>query len=226
MRVILIATTAVVDYIPGYDPNDAFDATDTDDLIEQAGRLCYLSWDRPNPETATNRSYMANIIKQQHFSIAEHASATFYIDGVTRNFTHELIRHRHLSFSEVSQRYVDAGQFEFVEHPGLSTIGDDERAELEDSVSVGFNTYKALANNLIEQGKKRKEARQAARHVLPSGTETKILVTGNMRAWREVLAKRLSPMADSEFQQVAREILSLLKRVAPNTFQDFDAPSG
>lgn len=118
MRVILIASTAQTgETVPGYIDHPLGDngyhpySQDADDLAEQAGRLCYLSWNRPNPATATNKGYLANIIAQGHFSVLEHASATFYIDGVTRNFTHELIRHRHLSFSEVSQRYVDVSEF-------------------------------------------------------------------------------------------------------------------
>src|SRR5678809_1358941 len=104
MRVILLASTKM-DFAP---PDYVWqsDVTDPDELAEAAGRLCYLSWERPNPDTATNEGYLTNIIAQRHFSVLEHASASFYIDGFTRNFTHELIRHRHLSFSEVSQRYV------------------------------------------------------------------------------------------------------------------------
>jgi len=215
-NVTLIAATRRERDIPGYiwDDNAEHLPDCADDIAEQAGRLCYLSWDRPNPETATNAAYLANIIKQQHFSVLEHASATFYIDGVSRNFTHELIRHRHLSFSEVSQRYVDVSEFEFVNHPGWPT-GNGLSSYVEDA--------KEAYQWLMEQLKQlpRKQARQTARNILPGGLETKILVTGNMRAWREVLVKRLSPSADAEFQEVAQKILAILYDIAPNTFQDF-----
>lgn len=233
MRVKLIAHTVIMEDIPDYVDHDVtdHDVTDhltyADDLAEQAGRLCYLSWNRPNPETATNEGYMRNIIEKGHFSVMEHASATFFIDGVTRNFTHELIRHRHFSYSEVSQRYVDANKLEFVEHPGLADLGRPEHSYLMESVKMGFGSYEASVDNLTEKGKSRKNARQAARHSLPSGTETKILMTGNMRAWRDMLWKRLAidengePLADLEFYEVAKIMLVELKRIAPNTFQDF-----
>jgi thymidylate synthase (FAD) len=224
MRVMLIAHTAVVNDIPGYVPH-AIPPSDADDLGEQAGRLCYLSWNRPNPATATNAGYLENILYQTHFSVLEHASATIYIDGVTRNFTHELIRHRHLSPSELSQRYTDASDLKFVEHPGLASIGDEERRVLTRVSRVALQAYGLLVTDLTDQGKERKVARQAARHVLPGGTETKILVSGNLRAWRDMLFKRLSPAADVEFQKVARLILEILKGIAPNTFQDFDNPT-
>ncbi len=225
MRVMLIAHSVIVADVPDYDPHPFSTVMHSDELGEQAGRLCYLSWARPNPKTADNRGYMRNIIDQGHFSVVEHASATFYIDGVTRNFTHELIRHRHLSFSEVSQRYVDVGKFDFIAHPGLHDISGVELSALGKAIVASKDAYEALMKKLTDQGKPRKLARQAARHALVSGTETKILVTGNMRAWREVLGKRLSPAADAEFQEVARSILVELKRIAPNTFQDFDEPT-
>ncbi|MFY1620010.1 FAD-dependent thymidylate synthase [Micromonospora sp. WMMD736] len=226
---MLIARTIMVDDIPGYQPHAPFDVTDADDLGEQGGRLCYLSWNRPNPATATNQGYLANILGQGHYSVLEHSSASFYIDGVTRNFTHELIRHRHLSFSEVSQRYVDA--LGFVAHPGLASVTRPARYWMDEVVEDAQDAYGTLVDNLTEQGQGRKQARQAARHVLPGGTETKILVTGNLRAWRDLLTKRLAtnaqgePLADLEFYEVAKRILVELKRVAPNTFQDFEVPA-
>jgi thymidylate synthase (FAD) len=75
-------------------------------LAEFAGRACYESWDKPNPATATNRTYLAHILEVGHLSVLEHGSATFYLTGVSRSFTHELVRHRHLSYSQLSQRYV------------------------------------------------------------------------------------------------------------------------
>jgi thymidylate synthase (FAD) len=220
MRVILIASTSIVNHIPGYEPHKFFEA-DADELAEEAGRLCYESWNRPNPKTATNQGYIENINDKQHYSVEEHATATFYIDGVTRNLTHELIRHRHLSYSEVSQRYVDVGLFDFVEHPGLADIGPEARKDLAAAIEAGRKAYRSIVEDLTAKGKERKEARQAARHALVSGTETKIVVSGNMRAWRDVLWKRLSPAADAEIRQVAQAILVELKKIAPNIFQDF-----
>lgn len=233
MRVKLIATTQIVGHIPGYDPHKGGFVTgavgyvtDADELVEEAGRLCYESWNRPNPKTATNEGYVANILDKQHFSVMEHASATFYIDGVTRNWSHEKIRHRHFSYSEVSQRYCDVGSFAFIEHPGLVGIDQATREDLLAAIAAGRKAYKSLMKDLTGKGKERKLARQAARHALLSGTETKMLVTGNMRAWRDMLWKRLAEGADEEFRQLARLVLVELKKIAPSTFQDFEVPSG
>jgi len=63
----------------GYEPNPNNQASD--ELAEFAGRNCYQSFDRPNPATATNRSYLGNIIEQGHEFVFEHASASFYIEA-------------------------------------------------------------------------------------------------------------------------------------------------
>jgi thymidylate synthase (FAD) len=223
MFVKLIAQTILVDYIPGYKPKLEQDSppVDADELGEMAGRLCYLSWDRRNPETASNKGYLQNILKQQHFSVVEHSSASFYIEGVTRAFLLELERHRHLSYSVVSQRYVDGDEFHFVMHPELAKLSDSLKEKIEALDDRSHLLYREIVAELESLGDGRKVARGAARTVLPEGTETRILVTGNLRAWREILWKRLSPTADREICDISKLIVDELKKIAPNTFQDF-----
>lgn len=220
MRVKLIAHTVVVDNIPGYVPHE--DApTAIDDLSEQAGRLCYLSWDRPNPATATNEGYLDNIINQKHFSVMEHGSASFYLEDVSRAFLLELERHRHLSYSVVSQRYVDSTQFDMTEHPELKKLSKATKIRISTLHLLTKKLYVDIVNELTSLGDRRKTARGAARTVLPEGLETRLLVTGNMRAWRDMLDQRLSESADSEIRQVSVLILEQLQKIAPSVFQDF-----
>jgi thymidylate synthase (FAD) len=68
---------------------------------------------------------------------------------------------------------------------------------------------------------RRKQARQAARAVLPNATETRIVVTGNYRAWRHFIAMRATEHADVEIRELAIECLRQLQKVAPNVFADF-----
>jgi len=200
-----------------HDPN----ASHADILAEFAGRACYQSFDKPNPATRANRDYIANILKQQHFSVLEHASATFYIQGVSRALTHELIRHRHLSYSQLSQRYVPSEEVDFVIPPA---VGDSRGLELylEDYMQGARDAYEHLVQRFEEKGITGKKAREAARAVLPNMTETKIVVTGNHRAWRDVIAKRNSPAADAEIREFAAELLRHLKQIAPATYQDME----
>lgn len=202
-----------------------FDPNEVDALAEFAGRMCYQSWSRPNPKTATNEGYLKHILEVGHESVLEHASATFYVAGVSRSLSHELVRHRHLSFSQLSQRFVNEEDFNFIEPAAVTRAqitngpGGVPLAQLATDIA---NAYKRLVASLAASGLGRKQAREAARCVLPNATETRLVVTGNMRAWRDVLRRRLDAAADAEIQQLAREILRQLKEIAPNTFQDFN----
>lgn len=186
-----------------------------EELIEFAGRLCYESFHLPSEATNTNFEYIQNIITQEHFSVLEHVSVTFYLEGVSRNLTHELIRHRHLSFSELSQRFVDMQDAKTVIPPafggGTTQLSDAHKFQ-----------YNHAVRELKDQGKTRKQAREAARYGLPQGMETKMVVSGNLRTWRELLPKRLSPKADAEIQEFARKTLDILKGEYPAVFADIN----
>lgn len=192
-----------------------------DELAEFAGRTCYQSFARPNAATAANADYLANILTQQHFSVLEHASVTFYIEDVSRSLTHELIRHRHLSYSQLSQRYVDASQMTYVVPPALADDGDAIE-DLDNAFQFALADYRDLVESLEAKGSTRKQAREAARCVLPNMTSTALVVTGNLRAWRDVILKRNSPGADAEIQELAATILGHLRIIAPNTVQDLE----
>ncbi len=194
-------------------------------LAEFAGRACYQSWSKPNPKTATNKGYLEHILETGHHSVLEHGSATFYIEGVSRSLTHELVRHRHLSFSQLSQRYVSGA--DFVAPPAIADDPELHQMFLS-AIDNAAGWYKDFLEKLDEKfadlpagtGKK-KQARQAARAVLPNATETKIVVTGNYRAWRHFIGLRATEAADVEIRELAVEILKQLHSIAPNVFQDF-----
>lgn len=227
MKVDLIAHT-VIPYAPDWGTAvdktpyfDQMDATAADTLAEFAGRACYQSWQRPNPATATNKGYLANILSQGHFSVLEHASATFYVQGVSRALTHELIRHRHLSYSQLSQRFVNEDREDDLVLPPAAE-DDPVAQQLHKELHRNAHAYYGLlVEHYTAKGLPRKQAREAARAVLPNQQETKLVVSGNMRAWRDVIAKRNDPAADAEIQEFARQVLGHLKTIAPNSFQDF-----
>jgi thymidylate synthase (FAD) len=199
--------------------------TDADALGEAAGRICYKSFARPNPATAANADYLANILRQQHYSVLEHASVTFLVRDVSRALLAELSRHRHLSFSVVSQRYVDYSQSEPVIPPALRDL-PSARAYLEGAYKGSVVVYETLVGQLMDAGLKRKAAREAARAALPNAAPVDMVVTGNLRAWRDVLGKRHSVHADAEIQELARLVLGHLRSIAPNSFADItDEPA-
>ena len=196
-------------------------------LSEVAGRLCYMSFAKPRP--GGNSTYLGHILEVGHGSVLEHAVYNFIFTGVSRSFTHELVRHRAgFGYSQLSQRYVDESTADFVEP---TCIADD--AELHtiwtEAVQHGQEAYKKLVEGLIHKFEgiddktlRRKMARQAARSVLPNATETKIFVTANARAWRHFIELRCNEHAETEIRIVAAKILEALQREAPNLFGDYE----
>lgn len=194
------------------------DSTDAEYLTTLAGRACYQSFHRPNQATRLDSDYLERtLFEQGHFSILEHASATFYLEGVSRAFTHELIRHRHLSYSQLSQRFVDESDAAYVVPPAVRGNVIVENA-LASSIADALISYDCAVGILLHDGYSRKQAREAARAFLPNCVETKIVVTGNLRAWHEVTQRRMQPDADAEMQEVMAMIYDELTEIAPAIF--------
>lgn len=225
LKVQMVATTQ---FTPPDDVEWDTDAQGGEALVEFAGRACYQSWDKPNPRTATNAGYLRHILEVGHLSLLEHATVTFYITGISRSCTHELIRHRHFSYSQLSQRFVPEHDANVVAPPAIR--GD---AELEQLFIEATDASRAAYTELLAalEAKfadvpnkilRRKQARQAARSVLPNATETKIVVTGNYRAWRHFVGMRATEHADVEIRQLAVECLRQLLKLAPTVFGDFE----
>lgn len=200
------------------DPVHADDARSSEYIPVFAGRACYQSFgDKAGRKSA--KEYLGHIIESQHFSVLEHASVTFYIEGVSRSLTHELVRHRHLSFSQLSQRYVDHSDELGIVIPPKYDNGVASR-QVFYSFGLEIQSYYAALLRRLDTADDLtiKQRREIARALLPNCTETKIVVTGNLRAWLEVLEKRDSPHADAEFQRLAKLLRSYLEEIAPNVF--------
>jgi len=193
-------------------------------LAEMAGRVCYMSYGKGRK---TNEAFIGHIIEVGHGSVLEHGVWSFLITGVSRSFTHELIRHRHFSYSQVSQRYVDESDSRFVE-PDVIAADPELHQAWADAVNAARSAYDVLVAGLEakfvdepEKTLRRKMARQAARSVLPNATETKIFMTGNARALRHFIELRGSEHAEREIRAVAVMVLRIMQSAAPNMFADY-----
>lgn len=232
MKVALWARTTITPELRSQLPPSPTPHTEAEHLVEAAGRSCYESWSRPNAATAATRDYIKSAaIDKGHGSILEHASVTFYITGITRSCTHELVRHRHLSYSQLSQRYVDQATAEFItppallellqhENPGITQEQADANFRGDGAAVAILKAYRSIHGRLTAFGTKGKRARQAARAVMPECTETKITVTGNLRAWRHFVLTRGTEHADDEIRLLALELLDQLYDEAPAVFGD------
>jgi thymidylate synthase (FAD) len=205
-------------------------------LCEIAGRVCYMSFARPRP--GGNRAYLEHIKESGHGSVLEHAVWNLLITGVSRSLTHELVRHRvGFSYSQLSQRYVDESDAEFIE-PDIIASDSELHVVWTDAVQRAREAYvrlvRLLESKLEDESfasrwlpfgaattNRRKVARQAARSVLPNATETKIFVTANARALRHFLEQRGSRHAEPEIRKLANVLLDVLQRESPHLFGDY-----
>ena len=177
--------------------------------------------------TATNAAYVKHIIDVGHFAALEHASATFYITGVSRSCTHELTRHRHFSCSQLSPalRARRRGR-------GGGAAGDRRRSRARTGLPARGRCQpsglrRATGRPGVQARRRTRsdrcagQARQAARAILPNATESRIVVTGNYRAWRHFIAMPASEHADVEMRRLAIARLRQLAAAAPAVFADF-----
>lgn len=192
-------------------------STDAETLLTMAGRNCYRSFHRPNEATYDDADYLRRtLFDQGHFSIAEHATATLYFTGVTRAFLTELTRHRHLSFSVESQRFINANDANIVMPPAVRRLDEEQQNMFLIRAEDGIQDYRNTQDALDHLPKKQRN--EAARAVLPNCVETRMVVTANLRAWHEVIERRTQPDADAEMQQVMRLAREALNPVSPVIF--------
>lgn len=210
----------------------------SEELVETAGRLCYMSFAKPRP--GGNKAYIEHILEVGHGSVLEHAVYSLIFTGISRSLTHELVRHRAgMSYSQLSQRYVDESDCAFVRPPGLGPLSHTDSGHVDAytafsawrmAIEQSVDTYRSILENQgyqlegltgTDKTAATKKVREAARSVLPNCTETKIFVTGNARAWRHFLELRGSIHADAEIQRLALAVLKVLQAESPNLFGDY-----
>ena len=197
-----------------------------EDIIERACRTCYLSFHRYEPPKSTEE-LINKIMRKRHFSVLEHASATFRITGGSRVFTHELVRHRFISPSQESQRYVSYADkpdrpkttdFQFVMPETIrQAILPGEDGGASESYQKTIMEVYGLYEKLLDAGVPPEDAR----YILPNATVSQIVITANFRELRHFFCVRTNPRAHWEIRNIAVKMLQIMKKEAPITFSDF-----
>ena len=176
-------------------------------VIEQAGRTCYLSFERM--EEDSHEGFIRRLIKMGHESPLEHAYATFRIRNCSRAMTHQLVRHRLMSVSQQSQRYVDEKGFAYV-------VPESMPAEFLDD----FHQDMKIIETMYEKWRQRGLRKEDARFVLPNACTSEIVVSANFREWRHIFKLRTSAKAQWEIREACRAMLAILKVQAGACFDD------
>lgn len=198
-------------------------------IIACAAKLCYSNSEIENLMNDLTEEKIDRFIKMLtslgHLSPVEHCSFTFGIEGMSRVCANQLVRHRIASYSQVSQRYVEIDNFEYVTPCAIAEV-DNARVmfnEIMDKTSLVYGEItEVLTTNYINQGMDKlsaiKKAIEDARYVLPNACTTKLIVTMNIRSLLNFFKLRCCNRAQWEIREIANEMLKICKDVAPLLF--------
>lgn len=173
-------------------------------IVENATRVCYKSEDKIKEGSA--EKLIRGIIKAKHFGCIEHVSLTvkFICD---RACSHQLVRHRLMSFNQKSQRYCKEDNLEVIKPEGL------------ENTSLWLESCRQAENAYAEMIR-RGEKPEVARGVLPNSTATEIYATANLREWRHFFELRCHRTAQRDIRMLALELLCQMFEKYPVFFED------
>ena len=193
---------------------------DPDKLTALAARMCYSGQDI---ETLLDRvdkedqgAFLEGVMGRGHLSVAEHASFSFLIEGVSRALLAQLTRHRIASFSVQSQRYVSMEKtFDYVIPPSIMALGEEACRRYEAQMEQMHAWYCEWQAAL---GGKGQSSNEDARFVLPNAAATRLVVTMNARELSHFFSLRCCGRAQWEIREMAWQMLECCRRAAPVLF--------
>lgn len=194
-------------------------------LIYAAFRQCYHAgfvgdmWPEltaDGADRAKQAAFVRSVLESGHGSPVEHVSFTFALSGVSRALTHQLVRHRIASYSQQSQRYVDASNFDYVLPPAVAAH-PKARERFERFMEEVGAAYRDIKDCLEADGRGA-AAKEDARFVLPQAAASNIVVTMNCRTLLNFFEHRCCTRAQWEIRRVAHAMLKLCRGVLPELF--------
>lgn len=200
MKVKLIASTDIGELICGI-----------------AARTCVSETCPGTDDPEKSMKSLKQALNSHHESVLEHWSATFAIEGISRACSHQLVRHRLMSASQQSQRYVRMAYssrdlFDYVTPDSIK--GNPEAMEL---FARHMRATAEVYGRLVDcYGIPMEDAR----YILPNACCTNIVVTMNARELRHFLGERLCTRAQWEIREMAEKMLEAVQEVAPVLFED------
>lgn len=180
--------------------------------IYSACRTCY-SADTPFEifESTDDEEKMlkliSRVISSGHYSTIEHIQVSFAISNVSRACTHQLVRHRHMSFSQKSQRYVkEKGQFDYIIPPTIEK-NPELKAKFEEFMTEISDKYQEF----VEAGIPAEDAR----FVLPNATASSMVASLNLREMIHLANLRLCTRAQYEIRMMVKAMCDELVKEEP-----------
>lgn len=159
--------------------------------IAEIASICYDS-NPKDPMALVRRLY-----KNGHHSVMEHIFFTFKIEGISRACSHQLVRHRHCSFTQRSQRYCSEDGFEFVTPP---TVDEGRFYNDVDDIRSWYYEYHDRYNTPNED----------ARYILPNACATSLYLSCNLRELIHIANERLCTRAQWEIRELVENMVDLV----------------
>lgn len=182
-------------------------------FVESMARISWHS-EEAQTENSWERFIQAHVIGHGDWSVTEHgiASVLFRVD---RGVTHELVRHRHFSFTQESTRFVNGAKkypngLEFIRPADKPLRADDWIWFIEDAEKNYLN--------LLKEGWRPQEARS----ILPNALASTIGVTGNFRNWRHFFLMRTTQETHPDMRRVTIPLLAQFKDRIPLLYDDIE----
>lgn len=186
------------------------------DVMWMAARTCYASaspvnmWNDFIEASYTNAidkrgKLVEQVLSSGHLSVAEHVNFMFVIEGISRACSHQLVRHRHCTFSQQSQRYVKFDDGEFTAIVPSSIKQNKEAQEVFDETMKAVSIAYA---KLVDLGIKAEDARS----VLPNACATNLTITLNYRELMHICNERLCTRAQTEIRQLTKLMVEEVKK--------------
>jgi len=192
-----------------------------EEVVAMAAKLCYspsgVEELQQKIEARDQAAFVEKLATIGHLSPIEHVSFTFGIEGISRACSHQLVRHRVASYSQQSQRYVRAEQFDYIIPPSIKQDPALMR-EFEKCMAEAQENYTRVLKRLEDFGLKGEAGQQDARYLLPNAAETKIVVTMNARELLHFFRVRCCNRAQWEIREMTERMLGLVKKTAPTIF--------
>lgn len=179
----------------------------TDEILaDLAARTC-TSGNIPNSDKSSKKA-MIRAMASGHDSILEHVTFTFMIEGISRITSHQLVRHRFMSFSQQSQRYVDSRNASVTIPASIRDRGflPDFDKQLSDSMD--------LYQKMVDSGVPTEDAR----YILPGAACSNIMLTANARELLHFFDLRCCNRAQWEIRELSEEMLRLCVETCPTIF--------
>lgn len=198
-----------------------------EELIYAAFRQCYSDnfvgdlWDKLlSGEISKDKQIflIEETLKSGHVTPVEHVKFTFSIEGISRALTHQLVRHRMASYSQQSQRYVDANQFNYIIPPSIDK-NPEAKKKFNDAMEYLDYKYKEIQEILIEEGRTKSQANEDSRFILPNACESKIVVTMNCSSLLHFFGLRCCNRAQWEIRNMANKMLDICRDEVPIIFK-------